>query len=173
MNLIFRLLTVLARSFFAKRLSVLDESVISLRVFPNDLDFYGHMNNGRYLTLMDLGRVDLILRTGLGRVAKKNGWNPLIGFTTIRFKKSLKCFHRFHLHTRIVGWDEKWFFIEQRFERKGKLMAAGLVKGLFRGPDGNASTKEILDGLGCVMDSPPVSDAVRLWMQWEETMQRL
>ena len=31
-----------------------------MRVWPNDLDTNAHMNNGRYLTLMDLGRFDLM-----------------------------------------------------------------------------------------------------------------
>ena len=35
------------------------------RVWPHDLDTSLHMNNGRYWTLMDLGRADLMIRSGL------------------------------------------------------------------------------------------------------------
>ena len=49
----------------AARLGPLDESVIHARVLPTDLDLNLHLNNGRALTLMDLGRVDLMLRMGV------------------------------------------------------------------------------------------------------------
>ena len=56
-----------------------------MRVWPNDLDTNAHMNNGRYLTLMDLGRFDLMTQCGLvGTVLKKKvvsgrrwGYGPL------------------------------------------------------------------------------------------------
>src|SRR5207253_9062755 len=34
-------------------------------------DTNGHMNNGRYLTLLDLGRLDLLLRIGAARPAMR------------------------------------------------------------------------------------------------------
>jgi acyl-CoA thioesterase FadM len=43
-------------------LDLLGESVVRFRVWPGDLDFNLHMNNGRYLTLMGLGRLDLMAR---------------------------------------------------------------------------------------------------------------
>ncbi len=65
MNLFFRLLRLLLTARWRGRLGPLDESVLKLRVWPVDLDVNLHMNNGRYLSVMDLGRVDVILRTGL------------------------------------------------------------------------------------------------------------
>ena len=49
----------------ARGLGFLDESAIRLRVWPNDLDANLHMNNSRYLLAMDLGRWELVMRTGL------------------------------------------------------------------------------------------------------------
>src|SRR3989338_9015257 len=112
MNLFFRLLRLALSLPFKKKLSAMDHSELRFRVLPNDLDIYGHMNNGRYLTLMDLGRMDWIWRTGLDRVTRKNRWNPLVASSTIRYKKSLRLWETFSLHTRIIGWDDKWFFIE-------------------------------------------------------------
>ncbi len=65
MNLIFRLLGLLLTTRWRGRLGPLEESVLKLRVWPVDLDVNLHMNNGRYLSVMDLNRVDVILRTGL------------------------------------------------------------------------------------------------------------
>ena len=169
MNLILRLLKVAFKAFFGRRLGLLEESVIGLRVWPNDLDIYGHMNNGQYLTLMDLGRMDLILRTPLGEVSRKNRWNPLVASATIRFKKPIRVFDALYLHTRILCWDEKWFFIEQKFERNGEWVALGVVRGLFRGRNGNVPSVELIKALGEKLQSPTMPESVKLWLNSENS----
>ena len=42
-------------------------SVLRFRAWPTDLDPSLHVNNGRYLALMDLGRLDLMVGAGLWR----------------------------------------------------------------------------------------------------------
>ena len=165
MNLFFRLLKLFLSRPFRRPLKPADASVLNFTVFPNDLDIYLHMNNGRYLTLMDLGRMDWIWRTGIWRTARKNRWAPLVAASTIRYRKSLRLGQYFSLHTRIIGWDHKWFYIEQLFKRGDRLMASATVLGLFRGPHGNVSPREILQALGAKTDSPEIPESVRLWMQ--------
>ena len=57
MNLYFRLLLFMIRVRFRSRLGIWDTSHVTFRVNPLDLDLQRHMNNGRYLSLMDLGRM--------------------------------------------------------------------------------------------------------------------
>lgn len=161
MNLFLRLFFVLFTGLFRKRLKVLDSSRLNLLVFPNDLDIYGHMNNGRYLTLMDLGRIDWIVRTGLGKTADKNGWKPLVAAVKMNYKKSFLVFQTFELRTRILGWDAKWFFIEQVFEKNGLVHATGIVKGLFRGPDGNVPTQLVLSQIEKDILSPELPSVIQ------------
>jgi acyl-CoA thioesterase FadM len=170
MNLWFRSLVVLFTAFFRRRLNPLDESVLDFRVWPTDLDVNFHMNNGRYLTIMDLGRVDLMLRTGLGRMALKRKWSPLVGSATIRFRQSLNPFQRYRLKSRILCWDDKWFFIEQRFVRQNELVAVGLVKGLLRGRSGNIPTASVLEGLNLRIASPEMPHSIRLWQASEKSV---
>lgn len=153
MNLLLRLLWKLLTLRLRPRLEPLGTSVLRFRVWPNDLDLNVHMNNGRYLSVMDLGRFDLTFRTGLGRAMLRGRWRPLVGGVTLRYRRSLDPFQAYELHTRVLGWDEKWFFLEQRFIRGGHLMAAGVVKALFRGPAGNVPTAEVAR----LMDLPPES----------------
>jgi len=168
MNLWFRSLLVLFTVFFRRRLNPLDESVLVFRVWPTDLDINFHMNNGRYLTIMDLGRVDLMLRTGLGRLALKRKWSPLVGSATIRFRQSLNPFQRYRLKSRILCWDNKWFFIEQRFVRQNELIAVGLVKGLLRGRSGNIPTAAVLEAMNLRVASPEIPHSIRLWQESEK-----
>ncbi|HXC61738.1 MAG TPA: thioesterase family protein [Nitrospiria bacterium] len=165
MNLWLRFIIVLLTAFFRQALGPLDESVLTFRVWPNDLDINGHMNNGRYLTLMDLGRLDVIVRTGMGRTVLRRKWYPLVGSATIRFRFSLEPFQSYQLKSRIICWDKKWFFIEQRFERRGEIIAVGWVKGLLRGPGGNVPSSEVLHSINADIPSPEMPSAIRLWQQ--------
>ena len=167
MNLFFRLLLLLSSMPFKKSLDFLDISELRFRVLLNDLDIYGHMNNGRYLTLMDLGRMDWIWRTGLGHAARKNRWKPLVAASTIRYKKALTLGKHFTLRTRILGWDKKWFYIEQSFRRGERLVALAVVKGLFRGPQGNVPPEEVLKEINQKGTSPALPESVRLWVASE------
>lgn len=163
MNLLLRLLWTLVRSRRRPPLGVLDESVIEFRVLPSDLDANLHMNNGRYLTLMDLGRLDLTARLGLVRLIVRERWAPVLGSAMIRFRRSLHPFDRYTLHTRILAWDQKWFYIEQRFERRGEVAAVAVVKGLFRGPAGTVPPAEVARRTGADGESPPIPPGIAAW----------
>lgn len=167
MNLLWRLWIVLIQSFFRRRLHALSESVLNLTVLPNDLDLNLHMNNGRYLSVMDLGRLDLLLRADLLPLLVKHRWQPLVGAVNIRYKQSLAPLKRYRLHTKIVAWDEKWFYIEQRFERRNRLIASAHVKALFRSPKGNVTPDEVFGLLKMNIDPPKMPERVRKWIETE------
>src|SRR5271167_2729969 len=128
MNLVLRLLIMLATAKFRGPLALANTSRVRLRVLPNDLDLNLHMNNGRYLTVMDLGRIDFLTRAGSPLVFLRNRWRPLIGGTIIRYRFSLRAFERFEVATRILYWDEKWFYFEQRVENTEGVAAIALSK---------------------------------------------
>lgn len=96
-------------------------------------------------------------------------WQPTVASETIRFRRSLAPFQSFELRTRILGWDEKCFYIEQLFvapSRRGEeiVCAVGLVRALFRGREGNVPTREVLATLGgAVTESPPLPEPVLAW----------
>ena len=154
MNLYFRLLFLLLKSWGSTKLNPLDTSVIRLRVWLNDLDLNRHMNNGRFLTIMDLGRMDLLKRTGTLQMAVTNKWMPIVGTASMEFLRPLKFAQKYELHSRISSWDEKWFYLEQTFYSRDKVIAIGKVKGLLRGRSGNISPNHIMQQLSPGIDSP-------------------
>jgi len=116
MNLWLRLLRVLLASRFAALLPMPGGvSVLHFRVMPHDLDLALHMNNGRYLTIMDLGRLDMMARAGLLRAVLKHGWTPIASAIKIRYRRELKLFERFRLETRLLYWDDHSVVMEQVF----------------------------------------------------------
>ncbi len=158
MNLFVRLCLVLLRAvrYRPGAFPPFGEARLGWRVLPNDLDLNLHMNNARYLSLMDLGRLDLLSRLGLLRLAFRAHWLPVLGGVTIRFFRPLRPWQRYELITRVVGWDEKWFYLEQRFESGEKLVARAIVKALMRGPDGSIPSGSLLAQLGIAQTSPPL-----------------
>jgi acyl-CoA thioesterase FadM len=160
MNLIFRLLLVVFRARFRKPLGPLDRSVITLHVLPTDLDLNMHMNNGRYLTIMDIGRVDLMARVGLLRLARQHGWFPVVGTATIDYRRSLNLFEKYDLETRVIGWDERWFFMEQIFRRNGKIAAQATLKAMIRSQDGLVPTAKVVEAINYDGGKPAIAPDV-------------
>lgn len=130
MNLIFRMLYVLTLSLFRERLAPGNfVSRLSLRVLPNDLDINLHMNNGRYLTICDLNRVDLFARSGLLGAMVKRKWIPVIAEHTMTYKKPLGIFDRFDVRLEVTHWDEKYFYMKHTFTQGDRIVAEGISKG--------------------------------------------
>ena len=160
MNLVIRMIWLLLTVRGRTRLGVIQEGRMRLRCWPNDLDTNMHMNNGRYLTIMDLGRLDLILRTGLLPVMKKRKWFPVVASAKISFRRSINAFETFELTTQVIGWDDKWLYMEHRMERGGKVMARAFVKGVFLGPDGKVPMAELVGAMGHDGPSPEIDPDV-------------
>lgn len=173
MNLIFRLLKTLALWLLRPgRRGILEESVVRFRVWPNDLDTNLHMNNGRYLTLMDLGRLDLLLRNGSIRHVLRRHWYPVLAGTLIRFRRPLNLFQKFEIRTRIVTWDEKWVYLEQRILRRGDLILQAYLKGVFVGKRGSVPITKLLALMGIDQPAPAMPAGLAAWMEAEAKMVR-
>lgn len=161
MNLYFRFMFLLLKRVFLKKpLDLFDPCETTFWVNPLDLDMNLHMNNGRYLSIMDLGRFDLMIRGGVFWTYIKKGYYPVVFSESIRFKKSLQPFQTFKMITTIESWDEKDFYISQKFKVKGEIIAEGYIRGRFkqRGRKGSVPTPEVFSVGGKSFDSSRLSD---------------
>ncbi|HYH18616.1 MAG TPA: thioesterase family protein [Azospirillum sp.] len=168
MNLLFRLVSVVLAALFGatlsgRRLGLTEPGRLRLRVWPTDLDFNLHMTNARYHSVMDLGRIDLLVRTGLGRVMLKRRWTTVLGAVNVRFRRSLRPFQRFDLVSRVLCWDEKWIFIEHRVEAATGTAAVAVMQGVFLASGKPVPTAEVVAALGLPAESPPMPDFVADW----------
>ena len=145
------------------RIGVLDEDVLQMRVWPQDIDFNLHLNNARYLSFMDYGRVHLMAATGILTPAIRQRWAPLVGSVSITYRRSLGLFAPFTLSTRLLCWDEKWLYMEQVFKAEGGLSAIAWVKGLFRGANGNIPSRQTIDLVAPGFTSLPVPETLQQW----------
>lgn len=131
MNLIFRMLALYLKSFFKPRLPIKKpKNELILRVLPNDIDINFHMNNGRYLTICDLTRIDMFIRTGLAKTMLKEKWIPVISEHTMKYKKGLALFQKYTVKMEVTGWDEKAFKMIHTFVVGDRVVAEGTSQGV-------------------------------------------
>lgn len=134
---------------------------------PTDLDINRHMNNGVYFSIMDVARFDLIVRSGIWRVMRERGWYPVVASETITFRKSLSLWQRFTIESRVLGFDDKAVYIEQRIVRPGpdgepEVYAQGFIRGRFlRKSGGTVPVPELIEAFGAV----PAEDELPEWIE--------
>ena len=135
-----------------------DVGRMTMRVMPTDLDVLGHMNNGVYFSIMDLGRMDLMIRSGLWSKLRARGYYPVMANETMTFRKSLQPWQKFELESKIVGYDAKAVYLEQRFVVDGEIVASATTRGRFlKKNGGTVSMDELaaLAGIDVTAMSPP------------------
>lgn len=163
MNLYLRLLKLLLRLPFVRRKALLDGGRLAFRVWPNDCDLNLHLNNGRYLTFMDLGRVHLLAQIGMLGELWRRRWTPVLSAAEISFIRPIAPLQKFDLVTRLLTWDEKYFYMEQRFVAGGRLCAVALVKGLFLHRRERVESRAVLAALQVDLPAPDMPQVVRHW----------
>jgi len=136
-----------------------DVSTTSLRVLPTDIDFYGHMNNGRYLSIADLGRFELLQDAGLYGPMRKRGWSPVVVASTISYRKSLDLWKKYDVESRFVGVDDRALYVEQRFTVGGELYAQMVIRGRFlKQRGGLVPLVALLEVFGVGQDGVPMPE---------------
>ncbi len=159
-----RLAVTFARNLRQPRIGPLEEVRMPMRVWPHDIDTYFHLNNGRYLTLMDNGRLQLMQRNGMLDLWRRHGWKPVLGGATVEFRRELKPFEPFELVSRCAYWDAKWFFIEHRFEKAGEVHATAYVKPVYKHGTRTVAPAEIVAELGHHGPPPEPPPALARWI---------
>ena len=141
-----RLIRVVIKSQFQEKLPFDTEFTdsVNLIVLPQDIDPFMELNNGRYVTLLDLGRFAYGGRINMGTFLKKNKWSLTIVGTYNEYRYRLKLFRKFQLKSKIIGYDEKWFYFFQKAERNGKTHMASVVKFAFTSKKGLVLPYEVV-----------------------------
>ena len=137
---------------------------LRVRTLPTDIDLLRHMNNGRYLSLFDLGRWDMLVRTDLLDQMRAHDWYSVVSNETITFRKSLQLWQRFDLETRFVGHDEKALYLEHRAVVRGEIYARALVRArIVRRAGGTVPHDEFFAAVGMPEGIPDVPQWIHDW----------
>jgi acyl-CoA thioesterase FadM len=159
--MLLRTLLTMIRSRRKSPLDFREVGRVTMRVMPNDLDILRHVNNGIYLSLMDLGRMDLMTRSGKWQALQQRGWYPVAAAVTVSYRRSLRLWQKYVLETKLIGFDEKAMYIQQRFVRDNEVYVEGLMRARFLRTTGGTVT---VAELGELAGIDPASMPIPQWM---------
>lgn len=104
-----------ARLLLPRVRDLLAEQRYANRVLPSDLDLLLHMNNARYLREADVAHAAHQARCGVLGALPALGAHAVLGASCVRYRRSLRLLEPFEVRTRLLGWDDRAFYLEARF----------------------------------------------------------
>lgn len=170
MNLYLRLIFTFFRAWRLPKLTVGDTLERQFRVLPNDLDINGHMNNGRYMTIVDLMLMEYFARIGFASILLKKSWRPMSGGSFISYRRGLAPFQSYRLRYKIEACDSHWNFMRFEFLDGDRVYARGYMKGAAVGKSGIVSNTETYAALGLPVLANAIPSAVSHWLTAEKAV---
>jgi acyl-CoA thioesterase FadM len=159
-----RLATESARARRMAPLPLTGTHVTTVICLPWDLDPWVELNNGRTLTLFDLGRIPLGIRTGLTTTLRQNGWGLTVAGVSFRYRRRVRLWDRVELRSRCLGWDARFLYIEQAMVRGEEVTSHGLYRQAVTSPSGIVPPAQVAAAMGHTPDSPMLPDWVQAWI---------
>ena len=166
---VLRLMTELAIATSKPRIRIDEPHVSYHRCWPWDVDFNFEMNNGRILTIYDLGRIPAAARAGLLGIMRRRKWGFAMAGASVRYRRRLRTFERFEMHTRCIGRDARFIYIEQSMWAGDEAKSNILYRSAMTNRDGIVPTQEVADALDAPDWNPVLPDWVRNWIAAEDT----
>src|SRR4051794_32601164 len=111
-----RLLLALFVAKYRSKPTVADTSVLSFRVWLTDVDAT-IMNHAALMTVMEAGRIDLMVRSGFFSLARKEKWYFPTSAISVQFMRPLKIFQKATLVTRVLHVTTTDIYLEQKVTR--------------------------------------------------------
>lgn len=134
--------------------------------WPQDIDPWIELNNGRTLTLYDLGRIPMAGRTGLHRIAREKGWGLAVAGASVRYRKRVRMFDRIEMRTRLLGWDQRFVYMGQSMWVRGECTSQALLRSaITQGKRGIVPPAEMAEALGLPPESPDLPGWVQAWIE--------
>jgi acyl-CoA thioesterase FadM len=168
MTLYFRLLLILLKIQFGPKKHPLEESIVHFRALPTDCDLNFHVTTSRYPAFIEAATIHLIGQMGiLGKLLKRRCF-PINNGVDIAYIRSIKPLEKFAVVSRLVTWDNKYWYKEHRFEVDGELRAFAIARGVVVCRRAVASIGDIAALIAEDLVAPPFPETVLKWKEFLE-----
>ena len=151
----------------ATPLAIGETHVTHLICWPWDIDIFLEMNNGRALTLYDLGRVVLFQRMGFTEIMRRERWTGSILGASVRYRRRVRAFDRIEMRSRIIGWDDRFTYAEQSMWRHGECTSHILLRMATTDRNGIVPTARVEEALGGGLTRPDLPAWAAAWVEAE------
>ena len=136
--------------------------------WPWDIDIWMELNNGRSLSIYDLARIPLAMRTPLWKALRDKGWLMTMAGVTVRWRRRVRMFDKFTIRSRGVCWDDKFIYIEQSmWKTDGECASHVLYRTAVTDRNGLVRPDEVCEAMNIPTESPPIPDWVAAWISAE------
>lgn len=159
--------TIMARQ--AGPLPLLGTHVSHHRCWPQDIDLFMEMNNGRILTILDLGRTTLAYRVGLLRALRKERFGLTMAGVSVRYRKRIRPFVKFSVVSKAVGWDHRFMYLDQSIWIGEECAVQALYRSAVTDKNGLVVPERILEAMEIDTTSPALPDWVQGWIDIDAT----
>ncbi|CAG9560516.1 unnamed protein product [Danaus chrysippus] len=156
--------TILFGRLFQKKCGVNDFTTIYGICTTQDVDiFLRHMNNARYVRDLDFARFHFYDRSGIYKNIKAVDGHVLQGASSIRYRRTIPIFNAYKVETRLVYWEDKSLFIEQKFITLHDGFVRAIV--LSRQNLVNIDADALLKNIPGVEKKPECPEEIKHWLQ--------
>lgn len=152
--------------------SLFDTVSMEFRVGLFDIDMNMHLNNAKYLKFMDRARLEHAVATGLLDRLLQARCNAVVANTEISYVRELRPYQQFSLETRVLGWDEKYLYFDQRFMSQSKLHTHALLRVVHQYGGKPISPQAMQEMTGLNLQSPALPEYVEQWKKLLLTKKR-
>lgn len=115
-----------------------------------DVDVLGHMNNAAYMVHCEMARWEMAAYGGLLGFMAKNRLAFIVGGATLRFRKEVRPFTPFEVHTHVSAADERWLYFSQTLQPRGggKAFAQSLCRAVILKAGKSVAPRAMLEDAG-------------------------
>lgn len=159
-------LRVIGSVLSARRMPKLEPGevhVIHTRCWPWDIDPFMELNNGRSMTLMDIGRIPTALRTGLLAAIQAKGWRMTMAGACIQYRRRVRPFAKMEIRTRAVGRDRRFLYIEHVTYTGGEPAHNAVYRAVVVDENGIVDTDRVAEAMGRSDWNPPLPEWMADW----------
>ncbi|MCX7558095.1 acyl-CoA thioesterase [Sulfitobacter sp. F26204] len=152
------------------RFDTLTDTHVSRHIcWPHDLDFFLELNNGRAMSLYDIGRTAMAQRAGLIATLRREKWGLTIAGSSTRFRRRIFGFERFEMRSRANCWDDRFIYLEQSmWKRNGECASHVMFRAAVTDKNGLVDPRKVLLAMGREEASPEMPDWVKAWCLAED-----
>ncbi|SEL24051.1 acyl-CoA thioesterase [Roseivivax marinus] len=138
--------------------------------WPWDIDPWKELNNGRTLTLYDLGRIPMARRAGLVPALRRNGWGMAIAGASVRYRRRIHMFDRIEMRSRVSCWDARFIYVEQSlWKQNGDCASHALLRTAVTSREGIVAPERLIKAMGQSLHAPAIPDWIAAWIEAEDT----
>lgn len=165
---VMRMIKELIKFRNAPALPLTGTHVSSHRCWPSDIDLWMELNNGRTLTLFDLGRIPLASRIGVVDVLRKNKWSMTMAGASVRYRRRIRTFEKIEMRSRAAFWDDRFVYLEQSmWKQNGECANHALYRAAITDRNGIVSPTRVMEALGNAEPSPDAPEWIKSWIEAE------